>query len=169
MKKEKEHAGLKEGKRQAKATGSGNLGTAESRTIEKRKRQVVRQWDNHREKQIQKWMTIYRTFSWPYSRKETVALFAGFLAFLFFSVLMLMFESDVSTTMSAVNAKKTKYVKLVTENTILETNIMTGIDGEAIFKTATEDMGMTRPKKNQVIVYQKLESEHVEQNEDIPK
>ena len=55
------------------------------------------------------------------------------------------------------------------ENDALETRIKTDIDLEHIYKVATEELGMVYANKNQVLLYDKTESEYVRQYEDIPK
>ena len=43
------------------------------------------------------------------------------------------------------------------------------MDLEYIYKTATEEMGMVPAAEDQVIYFDRTESEYVRQNEDIPK
>lgn len=38
-----------------------------------------------------------------------------------------------------------------------------------VYKVATEELGMVYANKNQILQYDKTESEYVRQNEDIPK
>lgn len=58
---------------------------------------------------------------------------------------------------------------LKTENDALQTNINTSVDLDHVYKVATEELGMVYANKNQILQYDKTESEYVRQNEDIPK
>ena len=58
---------------------------------------------------------------------------------------------------------------LKSENDALETRINTSLDLDYVYRVATEELGMVYPNKNQVILYNKTESEYVRQYEDIPK
>ena len=59
--------------------------------------------------------------------------------------------------------------KLKAENDALETSINTSIDLNKIYEIATKELGMVYAKKNQVLLYDKTESEYVRQYEDIPE
>ena len=50
----------------------------------------------------------------------------------------------------------------------METRINTSLDLDYVYRVATEELGMVYPNKNQVILYNKTESEYVRQYEDIP-
>ena len=51
----------------------------------------------------------------------------------------------------------------------LQTRINTDMDLDHIYKVATEELGMVYANRNQVLLYDKTESEYVRQYEDIPK
>ena len=53
--------------------------------------------------------------------------------------------------------------------TSLETSINTSIDLNEIYEIATKELGMVYAKKDQVLLYDKTESEYVRQYEDIPE
>ncbi len=169
MKEEQKHAGLNGVKRQARAAGSGVLNAASSREIKRRTKRVAVQRQRSREIKIRIKTEEYRRLSQPYSTVQRMVLAAALLSFFVFSVLMVMSESVLKTTMTEVNALRSSYEKLSADNDAMESNIESGVDAEEIFRAATKELGMTYPKKSQVIVYQKSESEHVKQNEDIPK
>lgn len=169
MKEKKEHAGLNEMQRQQRVAGNGTAGSADSVEIRRKKEKVAEQRQRNREIKIQKKTEEYRKLERSYSIRQMTALVVGFLGFFGFAVVMVMSESVLKTTVTEVSSLQSKYEKLVADNNALEASIIYGIDVEEIFRIATEEMGMAYPKKNQVIVYQKSESEHVEQNEDIPK
>ena len=62
-----------------------------------------------------------------------------------------------------------KLEKMRTENDALETSINTSIDLNEIYEIATKELGMVYAKKDQVLLYDKTESEYVRQYEDIPE
>ena len=43
------------------------------------------------------------------------------------------------------------------------------MDLDHVYKVATEELGMVYANKNQILLYDKTESEYVRQYEDIPK
>ena len=57
---------------------------------------------------------------------------------------------------------------LKAENDAMETRINTSIDLDYIYKVATEELGMVYANRDQVLLYDKTESEYVRQDEDIP-
>ena len=58
---------------------------------------------------------------------------------------------------------------LKSENDALETSINTYVDLDHVYEVATKDLGMVYANKDQVILYDKTESEYVRQYEDIPQ
>ena len=59
--------------------------------------------------------------------------------------------------------------QLRSNNDALQTRINTQIDLDHVYKVATEELGMVYANKDQVILYDKTESEYVRQYEDIPE
>ena len=55
------------------------------------------------------------------------------------------------------------------ENDALQTRIDTYVDLDHVYKVATEELGMVYANKDQILLYDKTESEYVRQYEDIPK
>lgn len=58
---------------------------------------------------------------------------------------------------------------LKANNDALETRINTYVDLDYVYKVATEELGMVYANKDQIILYDKSESEYVRQYEDIPE
>ena len=58
---------------------------------------------------------------------------------------------------------------LKAKNDDLETSINTSIDLDHIYQVATQELGMVYANKDQILQYDKTESEYVRQNEEIPK
>lgn len=78
-------------------------------------------------------------------------------------------QSSITAKIHAIEEKEAKLENLKTENDALQTNINTSVDLDHIYKVATEELGMVYANKNQILQYNKTESEYVRQNEDIPK
>lgn len=169
MKEKKEHAGIENVQRQVKAAGNGVMGSATAEEIRRKKVKVAESRQRSREIKIQQKAAEYQRRERQYSTMQLTVLLVSFLAFLGGAVGMVMSQSILKTTRTEINSLQSKYEKLAADNDALESSIRSELDIEAIFQIATEKMGMTYPKKSQVIVYQRAESEHVEQDEDIPK
>ena len=58
---------------------------------------------------------------------------------------------------------------LKAENDALETSINTYVDLDHIYDVATKELGMGYASKNQILLYDKTESEYVRQYEDVPE
>ncbi|MFQ9511096.1 MAG: hypothetical protein ACLRZ7_09340 [Lachnospiraceae bacterium] len=63
---------------------------------------------------------------------------------------------------------ETEYNQLVSDNDALKAKIDASVDLNYIFKVATEELGMVYPSKDQVVNYDRVESEYVRQYEDVP-
>ena len=55
------------------------------------------------------------------------------------------------------------------ENDALETSINTYVDLDYIYDVATKELGMVYANKDQILLYDKTESEYVRQYEDVPE
>lgn len=79
----------------------------------------------------------------------------------------------VQTSMTAkiheIEGLEKQLEQLRSENDALQTRINTDMDLDHIYKVATEELGMVYANRNQVLLYDKTESEYVRQYEDIPK
>lgn len=78
-------------------------------------------------------------------------------------------QSSITNNIHGIETFEAKLENLKTENDALETNINTSVDLDHVYKVATEELGMVYANKNQILQYDKTESEYVRQNEDIPK
>ena len=58
---------------------------------------------------------------------------------------------------------------LKSENDALQTRIDTYVDLDHVYQVATEELGMVYANKDQILLYNKTESEYVRQYEDLPK
>ena len=78
-------------------------------------------------------------------------------------------QSILTERMNDIEQKETSLETLRSENDALETNINASMDLNEIYRIATEELGMVYAGKNQVLLFDKTESQYVRQNEDIPE
>ena len=88
---------------------------------------------------------------------------------LYLCVNYLQLQSSITARMHNIEGLEAKLERLKTENDALETSINTSIDLDKIYEIATKELGMVYAKKDQVLLYDKTESEYVRQYEDIPE
>lgn len=101
----------------------------------------------------------------PYVFMLTVAL----VCTLYLCINYLQVQSTMTTRIHNIETIEKELEFLKSENDAAETRINTSLDLDYVYRVATEELGMVYPNKNQVILYNKTESEYVRQNEDIPK
>ena len=101
----------------------------------------------------------------PYLMLLTIAA----LATLFICCSYLRVQSSITSSIKTIETQEKKLESLKNENDALETRINTSVDLEHIYQVATQELGMVYPEKNQVIQYDKTESEYVRQYENIPR
>ena len=101
----------------------------------------------------------------PYVILLTVAS----LCTLYLCVNYLHLQSSITGRMHAIERMEADLEKKRSENDALETAINTSIDLNQIYEIATKELGMVYAKKNQVLLFDKSESEYVRQYEDIPE
>ena len=87
---------------------------------------------------------------------------------LYICVNYIQIQSSMTVRMDTIKDLEQELEALKTENDTLETRINTYIDLDYVYKVATEELGMVYANKNQVLLYDKTESEYVRQDEDIP-
>lgn len=88
---------------------------------------------------------------------------------LYLCVGYLQIQSSIAGRIHNIESKERELEQLKSENDALATRINTYIDLDHVYKVATEELGMVYANKNQVLLYDKTESEYVRQYEDIPK
>ncbi len=88
---------------------------------------------------------------------------------LYLCVNYLHLQSSITARMHNIEADGGKAGTKCDENDALETSINTSIDLNEIYEIATKELGMVYAKKDQVLLYDKTESEYVRQYEDIPE
>ena len=81
----------------------------------------------------------------------------------------LQLRSSITTRIGNIESLEQDVEALKAENDALETSINTYVDLDHIYDVATKELGMVYANKNQILLYDKTESEYVRQYEDIPR
>lgn len=168
MKEKDTHAGTNNMQYRARAVSNATMDSATSEEIERRRRQAKRKQRQRRLEKIERQTTINRRRAGAYSIGQVLAITICCAAFFMAAIVVVHAEASLKSTEKTVAKLQEEYETLVTGNDVLKSGIIAGIDINEIYRMATQEMGMAYPKKSQVILYQKTESEHVKQNEDIP-
>lgn len=98
-----------------------------------------------------------------------IALTIAAICALYICVSYLHVQSSISARIYNIERLEKSVESLKSENDALETAIKTSIDLDHIYKVATEELGMVYANKNQILLFNKTESEYVRQNENIPR
>lgn len=98
-----------------------------------------------------------------------VALVVAACCALFLCVNYLHIQSSITARIGNIEVLEQQVEALKSENDALETRIKTNVDLDYVYKVATEELGMVYANKDQVLLYNKTESEYIRQYEDIPK
>lgn len=88
---------------------------------------------------------------------------------LYFCVNYIHVQSSITGRITHIENLEKELENLRSENNALETRINTYVDLDHVYQVATQELGMVYANKNQVLLYNKTESEYVRQYEDIPK
>lgn len=98
-----------------------------------------------------------------------VALVAAACCALYLCVNYLHIQSSITAKINKIEKLEQEVESIKSENDALAIRINTYVDLDHVFQVATEELGMVYAKKDQVLLYDKTESEYVRQYEDIPK
>lgn len=98
-----------------------------------------------------------------------IALVIAACCALYLCVNYLHIQSSITGRIDHIESLEQKVETIKSENDALETRIKTYVDLDYVYKVATEELGMVYANKDQVILYNKTESEYIRQYEDIPK
>lgn len=96
-------------------------------------------------------------------------LAAACICTLYICVSYLHLQSGITARMHNIEQLEAQLEKMKTENDALETSINSSIDLNRIYEIATKELGMVYAQRDQVLLYDKTESEYVRQYEDIPE
>lgn len=88
---------------------------------------------------------------------------------LYLCVNYLQLQSSITSRIHTIETREKELEALKSENDALVTRINTYVDLDYVYKVATEELGMVYADKDQVLLYDKTESEYVRQYEDIPE
>ena len=110
------------------------------------------------------------------NREKALQMNLGFVMFiaaaavcvLFITVNYLKVQAGIVSTMNAIEEKEIELEQMKANNDLLEKKIQTYTDLEYIYEVATTELGMIHPGDDQVLYYEKTESEYVRQYESIP-
>lgn len=91
------------------------------------------------------------------------------IALLYICISYLSIQSSITTHLYNIEAQEATLAELKEGNKTLRAKIDNHVDLEYIYKVATEELGMVYPAEDQVIVYDRVESEYVRQYENIPE
>ena len=134
----------------------------------------VRKEKKHQQKPVRRKVVSYTVWrnqekalhmNLPYVILFTVAAFCV----LAICVNYLQIQSTISARLAHIEQLEKSVEQMKAENDATETRINTSVDLDYIYKVATEELGMVYANRNQVLLYDKTESEYVRQYEDIPK
>ena len=96
-------------------------------------------------------------------------LSAAVLATLFICFNYLRLNASIDARMDNIEHLEAQLENLKTENDALEQSIDTSVDLNYVYNVAVNELGMVHAGKDNIINYDKTESEYVRQNENIPK
>ena len=91
------------------------------------------------------------------------------IALLAICVVYLNLQSSITTRIYNIEQYEAQLAEVQAGNKSLEAKINDHLDLEYIYQVATEELGMIHPAKDQVIRYERTESEYVRQYENIPE
>lgn len=98
-----------------------------------------------------------------------IVLTLAALSALYLCVGYLHVQSSITGRIHNIELLEQELEQLKSENDALATRINTYVDLDHVYKVATEELGMVYANRDQVLLYDKTESEYVRQYEDIPK
>ncbi len=87
---------------------------------------------------------------------------------LFVCVRYMRVQTSIVSTMNAIEEAEAQLEEIKADNDLLAAQIRTNVDLDEIYRVATEELGMVRPNDDQILYYDKTESEYVRQYESIP-
>ena len=150
---------------QARTYVDGNtVRKTERHTYEEAPGRSVREQSRH-SRRVMRNQAKARYVDGPYVFALTIAAVVP----LFLCMNYLKLQSSISSRLRHIEELELKLEHLKSENDALETRIDTFLDLDYVFKVATEELGMVYANKDQILLYDKTESEYVRQYEDIPE
>lgn len=99
----------------------------------------------------------------------TVALTAVVAVIFVICSQYLSLQSEMQANAAMVTKLQSQLNEMTAQNDEYEVNLKANVDYDAIYYTATKELGMVYPSKEQIITYDAGESEYVKQYADIPE
>ena len=96
-----------------------------------------------------------------FSKKQIAVFVLCTLAVLCIASFYLIMISHVRSMEQKVDKLRIQYNTLLKENELVRDGIEASVDYAEVYRTAVEDLGMQVPAKNQMIVYDRPETEYV--------
>lgn len=90
------------------------------------------------------------------------------VATIYICVQYVQLQTEVLVRLKNINAYEVELNNLVAQNNELEASINSYMDLQYIYQVATEELGMTYPRKGQISEYENSSAEYVRQYEEIP-
>lgn len=97
------------------------------------------------------------------------ALTIAAIVTLFLCMNYLHMQSSITARIDRIETLELQLENLKSGNDALQTKLDTYIDLDYVYKVATEELGMVYANKDQILLYDRSESEYVRQYEDIPE
>ena len=91
------------------------------------------------------------------------------IAAVFICCSYLRLQSSITTSLNNIERYETQLANMKNENDALESRINTSMNLDDVYRVATKELGMVYAHKDQIITYDKTESEYVRQYGDIPE
>ena len=142
-------------------TAARNVAAERERTRERR----VVQYRQNMSHTVRKNQEKALQMDLPYVIMLTLATFCT----LYICVGYLHVQSAMTAKIHNIEGLEQELEQLRSENDAIQTRINTDMDLDHIYKVATEELGMVYANRNQVLLYDKTESEYVRQYEGMPK
>lgn len=110
-------------------------------------------------------------------RKRALSMNGAYAVFLAVAVVFclamciyyLSIQAQISETKSNINSLSSDITTLTTQNEALGYQVDSYIDLDYIYTVATEDLGMVQANGSQISLYDRNDSEYVDQVQDIPE
>lgn len=103
-------------------------------------------------------------FDLKYTLVLVVAIVCAFVA----CVDMLAMQSALQKQERSIDALTTQYENMKKDNDAMSASLDSKVDLNAIYKTATKELGMVYPTEGQVITYEGAKGQYVKQYQDVP-
>ena len=101
--------------------------------------------------------------------KYTLFLGIAVVATLFMCIYYLSLQSQLTSQNKTIASLKSELTALTDENLATQERLNNAIDLEAVFNTATSELGMSYPSQDQIIYYSGSGDDYVKQYREIPQ